>query len=94
MIAGFRKIAPKIHKITTQGATALRRGDPYQNHTHQLRRSTKAVRIKDGSRMEMGMFYAVYVIARGYSNWNDVSETVKREVISGVREYVRRLIGG
>lgn len=83
--------------LAQQGAEVLRSTDPYQDRTGDLRESTEAVIDQSGDPvivvLRMGEDYASFVKRLGYSNFDDVSEEVKRQMDDGMRT-VRRRIGG
>lgn len=82
---GFDGIPMVALGFVEAGADALRSGDPYQNRTGDLRRSTQAVNISDDPNawefeLEMGEDYASFVQDAGFSRFDDVGEVVAAEI--------------
>lgn len=64
-----------MDRVAQDAADYLVATDPYQNRTGDLRASTVSESIDLGDAIEvtivMGMPYASFVIARGFSNWEE-----------------------
>lgn len=83
------KVPQEIGKVARRGATQLRRTDPYQNRTGDARRSTVGRREGEGAVLEMGVPYAIYLKARGFTNFDGVAEDVYEQVVELSHDAVR-----
>ena len=90
----FGQLHDNILEIAEWGAEQLRENDPYQNRTGNLRKSTDAMSSGQGAKsviLEMGMDYASYVANLGYSDFDNVSDTVDRMIDRGINAMLRRI---
>ena len=85
------KVDANILRIAEQGARRLQDTDHYQNHTGELRSSTRALGRDGLTVMEMGMFYASFVNKLGFSNFDEVAAFVEDEVDSGIDKMLEDL---
>lgn len=84
-----------MEDVANEGAQELVATDPYTDRTGDLRGSTAAVVMSAGSEivvsLEMGMHYASYVNARGFSNFDAVSNDTVRAMRNAIDALGRRI---
>lgn len=86
-----------IEEILQRAANEERATHDYQNQTGHLQQSTAARVIEetDGNiqiHLEMGEEYASYVVARGYSRFDDIAKKATREVERHVKSVDKRVL--
>lgn len=87
-----------MRDVVEDAAADLRANDPYTNRTGFLRTSTQGEMQRfDGNEIEatmaMGMPYASFVIAKGWSDWQDEVEDAERRmdnVLSAIANKITR----
>lgn len=94
----FRDLDRVMDRVVRDAAQELRRTDPYQDRTTNLRNSTVGETMDLGGRVEavlvMGMFYASFVNRLGYSNFDEVSQKARRRMREAFTRMARRITRG
>lgn len=88
---------PKILlTAVTRGAQFEQRSHRYQNRTGDLELSTQGILNESTTRLseatiEMGMPYASYVVARGFSSFPDIVAVVQQQITSELNQLAIRV---
>jgi hypothetical protein len=84
-----------MEDVAEGGAEELRATDPYTDRTGDLRKNTAAIVAQAGAEivvsLEMGMHYASYVNALGYSNFDQVTDQTKMAMRHAIAALKRRI---
>ncbi len=79
------------------GAEQLRATDHYQDRTTDLRTGTQGKSVTDGDPAEAVMImdteYASYVVARGFSNFDEVGQQIEERISQSFDDLERSIAG-
>ena len=94
--SAFDTMVSDVFGICQEGAAELVATDHYQNHTHDLRDGTLARLTSDYSdgwsvNIEMDTEYAAYVVARGFSN---IEQVAGEDVPAKLDDYLSETMPG
>ncbi len=93
--AEFSALGDRMLAVAETAAAGAKAGDPYQDRTTNLRKSTQALRTSVGDpiviELEMDMPYASYVVGLGYSFFPDHAEFARQIIAEGIASMKRRI---